>query len=58
MSRGKRHQTQPNVPYGPPQPKDSVPAARRGSAGRTALKVGVGLALPFVARALFRALTK
>jgi hypothetical protein len=35
-----------------------VPAARRSSAGKTARKVGVGLALPFVARALFRALTK
>jgi len=47
------------VPYGEPQAvAGSVPVARRGSAGRTVLKVGVGLAMPFVARAIFRALTK
>ena len=47
------------MPYGEPQAvAGSVPVARRGSAGRTVLKVGVGLAMPFVARAIFRALTK
>jgi len=47
------------VPYGPSQPAaDTAPAARRSGTGRTLVKVGVGLALPFVARAIFRALAK
>lgn len=52
----------PSVPYGPGPAADAASDTGAGSgvtaasAGRTALKWGVRLALPFVLRAVFRGL--
>ena len=48
-----------SVPYGPPQTGAvAAPGSASRGAGRTAVKVGLALAAPFLARALFRAITR
>jgi hypothetical protein len=50
-----------SVPYGPPQPEpDVLPTVTHSAAdtGKTALKVGAAIALPFLLRAVFKAVTK
>lgn len=49
----------PSVPYGP---ASTAPVAASGSTGRTALKtaagIGIRVALPFIIRGVFRALSR